>query len=145
MRTSEDTVFVRWSPVKIKDDFLLDSKMILYCYVTLESEEIVYIGKADYCTVHERYLCKSKDAVWQRVKDRFGIHVDCYIIVGELDLPVGRRFSSKLLGIIETLLISRIKPVGNRSGLKTRRSRPGLTIKCCGVWWPLRQQTFLDR
>ena len=140
----EDTICIHWQPVTIEGQEVADSTMVLYGYVTLEKNQIVYIGKADRSTVWERHRCRSKAPVWSRIYSHFGRHEKCFLIVGELAVPQGRRFSSALLSDVETLLISRLKPIGNRSAVATRISRPGTRVLCRGAWWPLSRRTFKD-
>lgn len=140
----EDTICIHWRPVTVEDQELADSSMVLYGYVTLEKNQIVYIGKADRSTVWERHRCASKAAVWGRIYAHFGRSEKCFVIVGELALPLGRRFSSALLSDIETLLISSLEPIGNRSAIATRISRPGTKVLCRGACWPLPRRTFRD-
>lgn len=142
--SSDDTVRIQWWPVTVGDQELIDSTVVLYSYVTLDGQ-IVYVGKADRSTVWERYRCGSKGAVWRRINAHFGKPMKCFVIVGDLTLPRGRRLSRALLADIETLLINNLRPVGNRSAISTRISRPGLRVVCRGVWWPLSVRTFRDR
>ncbi|TWO71527.1 hypothetical protein FN976_11475 [Caenimonas sedimenti] len=117
-----------------------DYRRVLYTYSHPKTGEILYLGKADRCSVGERLRGKHKRQIFSqltRVED-----------VGMLDVRVGlvhieQRFSSALLGDIESLLIQRIRPRYNVQSLNSRTARPGLLVVCSGDWHSSRRR-FLD-
>lgn len=116
---------------------------LLYAYL-VPPEEIVYIGKADYRSVHERWQRSAKPRFWAALERERGFQKHA-VLVGAVDLEHGRRLSADLLGDIESLLIHRVRPWGNRSqSTRTRVSRPaGLIVECRGAW-PIEPRRFID-
>ncbi len=120
----------------------IDYSRVLYAYLNPESNEILYVGKADYCSVSERMKGKHKEDVFNYIQKEFGLtEISC--IVGELSLPKGRKFSSELLSDIESLLIISIQPYANTQNKNSRISRPGLVVTCSGEW-PYEDGVFRD-
>ena len=115
---------------------------VLYAYLHPKSAEILYLGKADYCTVSERTRGAHKEAIFDSIamKEKTGV---LHPIVGVLRVQEGIRFSSELLSDIESLLIVEVQPRYNRQSKRTRIERPGLEVKCQGAW-PLRRKVFRD-
>ncbi len=120
----------------------LEFSRVLYAYLHPETSRLLYIGKADYCTVRERLYGKHKEAIFEEMQDDLGIR-EFHAIVGVLGLARGRRFSSALLADVESLLIFKIQPPYNRHLRKSRISRPGLTVRCGGSW-PHARKRFID-
>lgn len=132
---------IDWSYVVDGDD-QLDYCRVLYAYVHPETEEILYIGKADSCSVKERLKGKHKNEIFEYLRAEFGI-TSMGLLVGEIIIPEGRKYSSELLSNIESLLIYSLQPSANIQGIYSRISRPGLTISCTGHW-PNEYMVFID-
>ena len=116
---------------------------VLYAYLHPRSREVLYLGKADYCTVRERTKGRHKEAIFDAMIESEGINV-LHPVVGVLSLEEGTRFSSQLLSDVESLLIIELQPPYNRQSIRSRISRPGLAVNCTGSW-PSRRRTFQDR
>jgi len=65
------------------------------------------------------------------------------VLHGEPVLKEDRRRSSELLGDVESLLITRLRPFGNIQSRGSRVMRPGLRVQCTGDW-PFRRFRFYD-
>jgi hypothetical protein len=114
---------------------------VLYAYYS-PIEELVYIGKADFCSVAERSAPSAKRNIWERYVQETGYR-ECIAALGELELSEDRRFSSPLLSDIESLLIYDLRPLLNTQCIKSRTERPGLIV-CCQGYWPIDQNRFYD-
>ncbi len=134
-------VKVDWSYTGPNEESLGFSR-VLYAYLHPESSEILYIGKADYCTVQQRLRGGHKEAIFSAIVNELRLSV-LHAIVGLLYIPPNRRFSSELLSDVESLLIMGIQPPYNHQSRKSRISRLGLVVKCDGDW-PLNTKTFND-
>lgn len=132
---------IEWSYTGSNEDNL-DFSRVLYAYLHPDTEEILYIGKADRCSVYERLRGSHKEAIFSGISSDLRLSA-IYAIVGLLFLPAERRFSSELLADIESLLIMELQPPYNTQSRQTRISRPGLVVKCSGEW-PLQVTTFND-
>jgi len=76
-------VEVNWSD----DECSFAFSRVLYVYLPSASNEILYIGKADYCTVGERLRGRHKEAIfWAIDRGRRKVTPLC-VIVGLLYLP----------------------------------------------------------
>jgi hypothetical protein len=126
----------------VDGDEELDLCRVLYAYVHPESEDILYIGKADRCTVRERLKGKHKKDVFEYLYNEFGM-TEMGLLVGELMLPEGSRYSSALLADIESLLIYNLEPLANIQNIGSRISRLGLVVSCSGEW-PSDYDEFVD-
>ena len=116
---------------------------VLYAYSHPRTNEVLYIGKADYCTVQERQRGAHKEAVFLAIQTTE--QIDRVILrVGVLYLEASRKFSTALLSDIESLLIYRVQPRYNKQATKSRISRPGLAVNCTGDW-QYRDSHFVDR
>jgi len=120
----------------------LDFSRVLYVYLHPETSEILYIGKADRCTVKERLFGVHKEAIFDEMIADLGIS-ELHAIVGLLYVPEERRYSSELLADIESLLIINVQPPFNTQSRQSRISRPGLSVRCIGEW-PHEQEHFID-
>lgn len=114
---------------------------VLYAYYS-PAEELLYVGKADRCSVGERSTYSAKPDFWKRYEEETN-HNEHIPALGKLGLAEGRRFSSALLCDIESLLINQIQPRFNIQCLGDRMSRPGLIV-CCQGYWPLSPNWFYD-
>lgn len=135
-------VDVRWRKLRDpSEDEGWQQRCVLYAYYS-PVEELVYIGKADSCSVAERSTPSAKRAIWERYAQETG--GDGLIpAIGQLELSDNYRFSSLLLGDIESLLINQLKPLLNTQCVTTRISRPGLVV-CCQGYWPQSDRWFYD-
>jgi hypothetical protein len=115
---------------------------VLYAYLHPKSKRILYLGKADYCTVRERTKGTHKTAIFDAMIENEGVNI-LHPIVGVLSLEVGTRFSSKLLSDVESLLIIELQPPYNKQSIRSRISRPGIEVNCTGTW-PVRRKRYRD-
>src|SRR4029077_16519630 len=114
---------------------------VLYAYYS-PIEELMYLGKADRCSVAERSTRSAKPDFWDRYEQETG-YAEHIAALGELELAEGQRFSSPLLSDIESLLINELRPRFNKQCLENRISRNQLVV-CCQGYWPQRQNWFHD-
>lgn len=133
-------VFVDWWWAH-KEDYQL--RQLLYAYLHPGTDELLYLGKADYQSVGERMRGRHKEGIYDQLKRELRLGA-LRPLVGELTFAKGRRFSSAALSDVESLLIQQIKPPYNSSCIDSRISRPGLNVICRGKWWPLARRTFRD-
>ncbi len=116
---------------------------VLYAYLHPDTNEILYIGKSDYCSVLKRTKGTHKENLFNYFSEELGL--DSYAcIVGILSVPKGRKYSSELLSDVESLLIISLQPCGNIQSKGTRISRPGLKVTCSGDW-PCKAKVFDDK
>lgn len=134
-------VVVQWRRVG-DDDEWLSLRRALYAYVHPRSDRILYIGKADGCSVRERLGGTHKRAIARFFRKALGF-ARIRLFIGVLGLPVGSRLSRALMADVESLLIARLLPCANVQCVRTRISRPGLTVLCRGEW-PSRTRRFVD-
>lgn len=104
------------------DQQLMQETRCLYCYLHPDTDEILYIGKADGPSVQQRYGAPDKDSFFDDLESAHGIR-DVEVLVGVLGLEEGHRLSRELLGDIESLLIMRLQPFGNIQSKQSRISR----------------------
>lgn len=135
------TIKINWRYISSEDQEM-DYCRVLYAYVHPHTAGILYIGKADRCSVRERLRGRHKAEIFDYFFKEFQIS-EMGLLVGEIHLQEGKRYSSALLADIESLLISEIRPPANIQGISSRVSRPGLTITCKGDW-PLEAKRFID-
>lgn len=134
-------VEIEWSYTGSGEENINFSR-VLYAYLHPNEKTILYIGKADRCSVYERLRGQHKEAIFADISNELGLS-GIHAIVGLLFLPAERKFSSQLLADIESLLIMELQPPYNTQSCQSRISRPGLIIKCSGEW-PLKVATFRD-
>ena len=123
-------------------DESLEFSRVLYAYLHPKSNEILYIGKADFSTVRKRLVGAHKMAIFKAIVKGRKLSV-LHMIVGWPNLPEGRRLSSELLADIESLLIMEVQPPYNRQSRQSRIARLGLVVQCAGDW-PLATKKFID-
>lgn len=134
-------VIIEWS--RLHDDHDgWDAMGCLYAYQAPRGKELLYIGKAWGVSVRGRWQYAAKSGFWDDLETQRNIrkHIP---LVGELWLPERNRLTSKLLADVESLLIHQVQPWGNIQCINSRRSRPGLEVRCRGEW-PLPNRTFCD-
>lgn len=107
----------------------------LYAYLTRRGDEILYIGKAWSTTVRVRWSRSNKEKFWEALEKQRGIkhHI---ALIGKIYLPEGHRLTRELLYDIESLLINKEKPWGNRQSRNNRIRRPGMQVDRIGRRWP---------
>ena len=135
-------VEIPWYELNDDSDPAWRTNFCLYAYLHPDRNWLLYIGKADYQTLRQRlhgdhkaelfnYLCRTYDVNYLR------------ILQGDLVLEAGRRRSSELLSLVESLLIMRLQPPGNIACTRSRAYRPGLRVRCTGDW-PIKRAGFYD-
>lgn len=134
-------VEVKWDLIDGDDDPLWRATRVLYAWHLPEDNDLLYLGKADFRSVRQRFDCASKEPVWS--------HIEEFYDTDEVDVRIGRFFTSarltvELLEDVESLLIKRLKPCCNLRCTVSRIERPGLRVACSGDW-PLRRTVFVDR
>ena len=134
-------IAIDWSYTGPSEESLEFSR-VLYAYLHPDTNEILYIGKADRCSVYERLQGAHKEDIFSDIIQDLGLST-LHAIVGLLSLPPERRFSSELLADVESLLIMEVQPTYNTQSRQSRISRPGMVLKCAGDW-PLPIKTFKD-
>lgn len=133
---------VHWKYANNKADDILKSRQVLYSYTDNRGEEIVYIGKAYACSVKERLSGRHKDKIFEYLRKTYKFK-EYGLAVGKIKLPKSNRLSAKLVSDIESLLIYKLKPSANIQSIRSRISRPGMEIVCCGDW-PYEDNRFVD-
>ena len=116
-----------WHELEADEDW--NVTRTLYAYLDPETDEIVYVGKADYCSARERANDHETD-------DRFLERIDLDewdTIFGEVtEIGDMERLSVPLLQDIEELLIWHLRPRGNVKVAEPKRV--GLRVTCDGAW-----------
>lgn len=113
----------------------------VYAYLHPATQELLYIGKADFCSPRERWNGHKRDGLFASFQDDFGLE-ECDTILGEFVEVAGvSRLSVELLEDVETLLLWHIRPPGNVQFPDPMRS--GLRVTCEGKW-PLEEKVFED-
>jgi hypothetical protein len=135
-------VEIRWVELEDERDPGWQANFCLYAYLHPERDWLLYIGKADLQTVRERLHGDHKAELFDFFWQRYGID-GVRVLQGDLVLEDGRRRSSELLGLVESLLIMRLQPPGNVANTRSRPYRPGLRVKCTGDW-PFKRAGFHD-
>lgn len=132
-------VEVEWSYTGPNEESL-EFSHVLYAYLHPKTDEILYLGKADRCSVKERFGGAHKEKIFTYIIADHGLST-LHAIVGVLSAE--QRFSSALLSDVESLLIMATQPQYNRQAKQSRISRPGLIVQCTGEW-PFKLKTFKD-
>jgi hypothetical protein len=114
----------------------------LYAYVSQDGSTLLHIGMAGRETLKERFDCESKDGfVDWAISEGFP---NIRVLIGQIETDTPR-FTIEMLQDVESLLIFRLKPLGNvRNTLSRNITRPGLRVRCLGDVWPTRRN-FRDR
>ena len=135
-------VVVDWQTLRSKRDPLWEACFCLYAYLHPQRRSLLYVGKADYCSIRQRWRGEHKDDLFDFFEESYGLR-GVEVIQGEIEMPSKRRLSSALVCDIESLLIYRLRPPGNIAATRSRTLRPGLRVKCTGDW-PLKRDGFWD-
>jgi len=118
--------------------------LCLYAYLHSNTKRILYIGMAGRLTVGERMSGRHKKELFGYLYEEFGLKREKLLTIqGELELAEGARRSKALVSDVESLLIKRLKPLGNIKARDSRISRPGLRVRCLGDW-PYHKSVFRD-
>src|SRR6266850_5349345 len=125
---------IHWTALLRRNNALWDADCCLYAYLHPARDQLLYIGKADYCTVRQRMRGDHKEQLFFDLSHeyRYPVHVLPRVLHGYVQMLNGQRFSSALLHDLETLLIKRLKPWGNNQ--RGRTWRPSLQVECVGDW-----------
>lgn len=137
------TITINWHFINEGKTDLWQLTRCLYCYIGPE-DELLYFGKVagQYSSVRRRWTRSGKSGFWDFIESELGIF-EHSTAVGLLELPIGNRYSTRLLADIETLLIYHRKPPGNVDCTKSRISRPSMSVRCKGDW-PYPKRLFVD-
>src|SRR5437867_4442662 len=106
---------------------------VLYAYFVARPVELLYVGKAWGTTVSSRVTANDKGAFWRDFERTYG-NREPRVMLGDVILEPGTRFTRELLADIESLIIRREQPWGNIQSTRTRISRPGMRVICSGAW-----------
>jgi hypothetical protein len=132
-------VTVNWTLIQGPDDPRWQDNCGLYAYLTMDGEEILYLGKMDGCTVRERWRAPDKRAFWDALEKERRVFRHL-VIVGDIHLQSDGSYSPRLtrqmVADVESLLIYKVQPWGNIACTKSRTSRPGMFVTCEGAWPP---------
>src|SRR5437870_1518293 len=130
-------VTVTWREPGADEDW--DVARTLYAYLDPGTGEIVYLGKADYCSARERANDHETD---ERFLERVDLD-EWDTIFGEVsEISEMERLSVPLLQDIEELLLWHLRPRGNVKFAEPRRS--GLRVTCNGAWPEDEDDEFTD-
>ena len=135
-------VEVPWCSLDDERDPAWRANFCLYAYLHPDRDWLLYMGKADYQTVRQRLHGDHKADLFRFFSRKYGID-EVRVLQGDLILQEGRRRSSQLLDLVESLLIMRLQPAGNIASTRSRSYRPGLRVNCTGDW-PFKRATFHD-
>jgi hypothetical protein len=133
-------VHIEWQTLGLHDERWLWNRC-LYSYLHPETQQLLYIGKADGATVKARFHAPDKQSIFKYLNEWCAIS-SVGVIVGALYLEQQHRISRQLVADVESLLIKRVRPVGNVSSIASRITRPGMRVKCLGDWPYMRKQFF---
>src|SRR2546425_2967861 len=97
-------VEMRWVELADRRDPDWQDDFCLYAYLHPQRNWLLYIGKADYQTVRQRMHGDHKADLFDFFSDRYGVE-EVRVLQGDVVLEDGRRRSSELLGLVESLLI----------------------------------------
>ena len=132
---------IRWH-AHTRNDPRWDHRNALYAYLSQDGSNLLHIGMAGRETLKERFDCESKEGFVEWATSEGFANIRVLIGQIETDAP---RFTLQMLQDVESLLIFRLKPLGNvRNTLSRNITRPGLRVRCLGDAWPTRRN-FHDR
>lgn len=116
--------------VSEEDELRWSYNRTLYAYLAQRAAEILYIGKADGCTVRERW--REKRQFWADLERERNIKSH-RVIVAEWDIPANCLMTRQLLADTESLLIYEVNPWGNIQAQFSRIQRAELKVECRGA------------
>ena len=133
-------IVLDWHFIQSRDDPRWHYSRALYAYLPPRRPEVLYIGKADGCSVRQRWI--EKDSFWHDVE------CDCRlrshrVVVADISISDDCRLTRELLADVESLLICAVQPWGNIQCRSTRIQRADLIVRCRGSW-PISERTFRD-
>jgi hypothetical protein len=129
-------VDVWWSVVGADDEAWRWNR-VLYTYLHPRTREVLYVGKAQTCTVWGRYDAPDKVETFRKIRD-VGVPKSLVVVlVGEI---ISCTPTAPLLRDVESLLILELGPLANSRNTRTRsRFRSGTDVRCLGGAWPERR------
>src|SRR6267142_1572655 len=134
MSDDDLNVIITWRPIREEDD--LDERRCVYAYANpaglASTQAIVYVGKADFQSVRERWNGHQADGLLDELDADHGVP-EPLVLVGTVDVVDGTRLTVELLENIEGLLIHFLEPVGNRK--RPTMLRSGLVLTNKGTWF----------
>jgi hypothetical protein len=133
-------VRVRWTHLNDMGHELWRLRRGLYSYWS-SARELLYVGKVDGTTIKQRWNYSGKSEFWEYLRRRKIPNHS--VLAGEITLDGGLRLSQQMLADVEGLLINRLSPGGNIMSINSRTRRPGLVVRCTGLW-PVRTRIFRD-
>lgn len=131
---------IEWRPL-LEDSKEWNHRHVLYAYLNPYNNEILYIGLAWCRTVRQRFRDRDKNSLRDFLIDDLALP-GVQVLVG--DVVMEGRLTRQLLSDVESLLIKRLKPIGNIMCRSSRISRPGMRLKCLHQW-PHKRNSFIDR
>lgn len=134
-------VHVDWRGIADDDD-AWTWNLALYGIVEPRTRSLVYLGKADGSTLRQRWCragAKADFWRWYEANFRNRRHL---LFAGEFVASTAR-LTRQLVADVESLLIHRLRPLGNVASVRSRIARPGLRVMCSGDW-PASPRVFLD-
>jgi hypothetical protein len=126
-------VDISWKALEHPKDPAWKFNCALYAIQHPTRRELLYLGKADGCTVRARFLARDKLEFWRALERLRGIYAH-RMLVGLFSTK--ERLTRELVADIESVLIFGLQPWGNIAARKTRISRPGLVVRNRGCEWP---------
>jgi hypothetical protein len=126
-------VDIYWRLLGSDDDPGWGQIRCLYAYYAPRRPEVLYIGKVWGVSVRGRWRRTAKAEFWNDLEEQRGIKYHRPVL-GQLAVLPHIRVTRKLLAAVESLLIQRVQPWGNIQSRQSRIARPGLTVRCRGLW-----------
>src|SRR5438093_1166331 len=134
MSDDDLNVTTTWRPTR--EDGAWDERRCVYAYANpadlAGTQAIVYVGKADFQSVRERWNGHQADGLLDELDADHGVS-EPLVLVGTVDVVDGTRLTVELLADIEGLLIHFIEPFGNRK--RPTMLRSGLVLTNKGTWF----------
>lgn len=121
---------VHWSEV-FDEDEAWGWRGVLYALLVGPRDRVAYIGMAWRSSLRERW--RRKPDVWRYITEELGYR-EHVLLVGEPLVAAGPNLTEKLLRDAESLLIYEIQPPANVQCVRSRTTRPGLSLRCTGDW-----------
>jgi hypothetical protein len=109
---AQTEVVLDWQRIETETDPRWLYTCAIYAYLAPREREVLYIGKADGCTVRRRWL--EKDSFWSDLERQRNIMIHD-VIVADVLAHVGCRLTRELLYDVESLLIWGVETLGKHS------------------------------